>query len=40
VNTRDAAVSDHFYGGAEAEIEDAFTKAEDRFSALLGALRG
>jgi Protein of unknown function (DUF4238) len=38
VSTRDAAVSDYFYGGQETGVEDAFTNVEGRFGALLGAL--
>lgn len=38
ISTRDAAVSDYFYGGPETGVEDAFANVEDRFSALLQSL--
>lgn len=34
ISTRDAAVSDYFYGGPETGVEDAFANVEDRLSAL------
>ena len=38
VSTRDAAVSNYFYGGQETGVEDAFANVEGRFSALLRSL--